>query len=125
MMRGGSSPSTHRTRSARPRREENPVPENRQHPRKVVQTEVAFQVGDGPRIEARCHDVSIGGMFIETDRPAAYGAKLRVFVRLPGLKQETVIDSTVRWSKPGGMGVQFGVMGARETHALTQLIAKG
>ena len=99
--------------------------ENRQHPRKVVQTEVAFQVGEGPRIEARCHDISIGGMFIETDQPASYGAKLRVFVRLPGLKHETVIDSTVRWSKPTGMGVQFGVMGARETHALTELITKG
>ena len=99
--------------------------ENRQHPRKVIEVEVAFQVGDGPRIEARCHDVSLGGMFVETDRPAVYGTALKVFLKLPGLKQETTVPSTVRWSKPMGMGVQFGVMGARETHALTALLTKG
>ncbi len=96
--------------------------ENRKHPRKVIDLDVAFQVAGGPRVEAKSHDVSLGGMFIETNVEAPYGSSVRVFVRLPGLKSETQIDATVRWRKPDGMGVQFGMMGARETHALTQLL---
>ena len=96
--------------------------ENRKHPRKVVEAPVAFQIGDGPLVEATCHDVSLGGMFIDTPSPPAYGTSVVVHVHLPGLPAETAIASTVRWCKPQGMGVQFGRMGARETHALTLLL---
>ncbi len=82
-----------------------------------------FQVGDGPRQEGMCNDVGIGGMFIETLTPAAFGAQVTVFMKLPELKGEAVIKSVVRWTEPDGMGVQFGMMGARETYALTKLIA--
>ncbi|APR82246.1 Hypothetical protein A7982_07595 [Minicystis rosea] len=61
-------------------------------------------------------------MFIETSASPPYGSKVRVFIQLPGLRTETTIDAIVRWSKPDGMGVQFGVMGARETHGLTLLL---
>lgn len=98
--------------------------EKRQHPRKVIETLVTFQIADGARIEARCHDVSLGGMFVDTPAPLPYGARVRLFLRLPGLRDEAVIDAVVRWSKPTGMGVQFGAMGARETHALTTLISR-
>jgi type IV pilus assembly protein PilZ len=62
-------------------------------------------------------------MFVETPTPAPFGATVIVYLRLPGMKQEVGVRSTVRWTKPNGMGVQFGVMGARETHALTELLA--
>jgi type IV pilus assembly protein PilZ len=99
--------------------------DKRQHPRKVFSSEVTFQVAGGARHEGRCHDVSLGGVFIETDSPLPYGTRVRVFMHLPGLRDESAIDAIVRWSKPTGMGVQFGVMGARETHALTQLLTGG
>src|SRR5580692_8164457 len=92
--------------------------EHRLHPRQSIESEVAFQVGDGPTIDARCCDISLGGMFIQTAAPLLYGASLRVYLPLPGLRSGACIEATVRWSKPTGMGVQFGVMGARETHAL-------
>jgi hypothetical protein len=98
------------------------VTEHRKHPRKAIESEVAFQIGAGPRVEARCRDVSLGGMFIDTEAPPPYGAPVRVFLRLPGLAGEVTIESIVRWSTRAGMGVQFGVMGARETHALTRLL---
>jgi hypothetical protein len=98
------------------------VPENRQHPRKQLHPPVAFQLGDAPRVDAECHDISLGGMFVQTPHVAPYGAKIRVFLTLPELKGEAVVDSIVRWSKPDGMGIQFGVMGARETYALTKLL---
>jgi type IV pilus assembly protein PilZ len=50
---------------------------------------------------------------------------VRVFLRLPSLRGEANIEAVVRWSKPGGMGVQFGRMGARETHGLTELMSAG
>lgn len=98
-------------------------PDKRQHPRKVIEADVGFQVKGGERADARCRDVSLGGMFIETPSALPYGTAVRVFLRLPGLKDEVAVDSIVRWSKPDGMGVQFGVMGARETHALTELLS--
>ncbi len=50
----------------------------RKYPRKAVEAAVAFQTGDGPRVDARCRDVSLGGMFIETAAAdGATGAKLR------------------------------------------------
>lgn len=98
------------------------MPDKRQHPRQPIERDVAFQVGDGPRTAARCRDVSLGGAFIETASPLPYGAAVRVHLRLPGLRDEVIIDAIVRWSKPAGMGVQFGSMGARETHALTLLL---
>jgi type IV pilus assembly protein PilZ len=99
------------------------VTDNRKYPRKCVQADVAFQSANGERVDARCQDLSLGGMFVETASPLPYGAPVRVFMRLPGLKTEAAIDGVVRWSKPTGMGVQFGVMGARETHGLTELLA--
>lgn len=99
--------------------------EHRQHPRKNLTSTVAFQTADGPRIEAACHDVSLGGMYIDTAEPQVYGTTLRVFLRLPGMRQEAQIEAIVRWWKPTGMGVQFGAMGARETHALTTLLSGG
>jgi type IV pilus assembly protein PilZ len=95
--------------------------ENRKHPRKAVETSVAFQAEGGPRVDARCRDLSLGGMFIEASPPLPYGAKLHVYFHVPGL--DAGVECVVRWAKPDGMGVQFGRMGARETHALTRLLA--
>ena len=101
------------------------MPEHRQYPRKNLTSSVAFQIGEGPRVEAECHDLSLGGMYIETSDPRPYGTALSVFLRLPGLKGDTRIEAIVRWYKPTGMGVQFGVMGARETHALITMLSGG
>jgi type IV pilus assembly protein PilZ len=99
------------------------VADSRKHPRKAAHPPVAFQVGDGPRENARCRDISLGGAFLETTRRLAYETRLKVFVFLPSLKRETIVESTVRWSTAEGMGVQFGVMGAKETASLVELLA--
>jgi type IV pilus assembly protein PilZ len=99
------------------------VADNRQHPRKAIHPTVAFQVGDGPRENAHCRDISLGGAFLETTRKIPYETRVKVFVYLPALKAETMVESVVRWSTPDGMGVQFGVMGGRETSALIELLA--
>ncbi|MFO0757444.1 MAG: PilZ domain-containing protein [Byssovorax sp.] len=96
--------------------------EHRKHPRAPISIPMAFEIEGGPRVEARCADLSLGGMFIETERPASYGTALRIYARLPGC--DAVIEAIVRWAKPTGMGVQFGRTGARETHGITELLAQ-
>lgn len=99
------------------------MPENRKYLRQRVALPVAYQTADGVRVEATCNDVSLGGMFVETASPLSFGTPVKILVRLPGTKTETVLSAVVRWTTPNGMGVQFGSMGARETHALTELLA--
>jgi Tfp pilus assembly protein PilZ len=98
------------------------VAENRQHPRKAVELPVAFQVGEEGIVEAWCTDIGVGGMYVETTTPAPYGAELVVYLELPGMKEDAALKATVRWVKKGqGMGLQFGVMGVRETHGILAL----
>jgi type IV pilus assembly protein PilZ len=68
-------------------------------------------------------DISIGGMFVESEEEVAFGDELSIVVRLPSSKQEFTLPAVVRWLAPGGFGVQFGLLGARETHAISLLFA--
>jgi Tfp pilus assembly protein PilZ len=67
-------------------------------------------------------DISLGGMFIETEAPAPFGASVLVSVRLPSRREEMLLPGIVRWTKQDGMGVQFRLLGARETHAITEIM---
>ena len=69
--------------------------------------------------------VSIGGAFMSTTGQFAYGDSVIVHVHLPGLDAEIAIPCTVRWMMKDGCGVQFGVMGVRETHALVEIAKRG
>jgi type IV pilus assembly protein PilZ len=73
-------------------------------------------------VKGRAKDISVGGMFVETEVPLAFGLELVVHLTLPGQKSPFALPAVVRWSRAGeGMGVQFGLLGARETHAITEL----
>jgi type IV pilus assembly protein PilZ len=85
---------------------------------------MTFEVA-GREVEATSRNIGLGGMFIETTEAAPFGASITVHVPLPGFRAPVAIQSTVRWTLRDGMGVQFGAMGARETHALMQLIYGG
>jgi len=99
------------------------VAELRRHQRAPLDVAVEFVAkGSTERAAGRSRDVSVGGMFILTDAPLPFGADLVVHVTMPGQKSPFALTGVVRWSKAGeGMGVQFGMMGARETHAITEL----
>ncbi len=95
--------------------------EKRKHARTPVDLAVSFDVSGGPAASGRCVDLSLGGAFITTSAPAAFGATVRLSLAV-STDETIVIDATVRWQKSDGMGVQFGLMGARETHALVNLL---
>ena len=67
-------------------------------------------------------DISLGGMFIASDFPAAFGAEVTIHLTLDDASTELVLPAVVRWTRPDGMGVQFGLLGARETFAITELV---
>ncbi len=66
-------------------------------------------------------DISLGGAFIETAFPAAFGASVLVGFTLPGQRKPLLVSGTVRWTSKSGMGIQFGLLGAQETHAITEI----
>jgi hypothetical protein len=97
--------------------------EKRRHARVAINTPLLFQTkGRSRERPGVAKDIAIGGMFIETDAPAGFGSELLIRIRLPGADQSLLLRGVVRWVQPGaGMGVQFGLLGALETHLITEI----
>jgi len=66
-------------------------------------------------------DVSMGGAFVSSEAAFSFGTEITIVGDLPGARGAR-LPAVVRWSKPGGFGVQFGLLGARETHALAGVV---
>ncbi len=64
----------------------------------------------------------MGGMYLDTNEPVAFGDELTIEVQLPRTKGVLTLPAVVRWTDKTGFGVQFGLLGARETHAISQLV---
>jgi type IV pilus assembly protein PilZ len=79
-------------------------------------------VSGGTTINGRAKDISLGGMFIESEVAVTFGTEVMIVLRLPKGKADSRLPAVIRWIKPGGFGVQFGLLGARETHAITELL---
>jgi type IV pilus assembly protein PilZ len=98
------------------------VEEKRVHPRSPLRIPVVCELAGKPAIPGNAKDVSLGGMFVEAeDTSPAFGTPITIVCELPGLGREARLPAVVRWTKAGGFGVQFGLLGARETHAITKL----
>ena len=97
------------------------IHDKRSHPRVPISAEVTCQVSEGASIIGQARDISIGGMFIESEAQVAFGMEVSIVLRLPSTKSDITLPGIVRWLNPGGFGVQFGLLGARETHALSEL----
>ncbi len=76
----------------------------------------------GEKVPGVSRDLSLGGMFVETAFPAALGAPVLLRFTLPGHPGLLLVSGTVRWTSAGGMGVQFGLLGARDTHAIAETV---
>jgi hypothetical protein len=98
------------------------VHDKRQHPRREIEIELVLRSGDGAEGTGRTHDMSQGGAYILTSMQLGFGSTITIELMLPGLGK-TSFPAVVRWIKPDGVGVQFGLLGARQTHALGDLVA--
>ncbi len=65
----------------------------------------------------------MGGMFIQTDEVADFHEKVVVTITLPN-QEALKLAGVVRWKKPDGFGVQFGLLGAKATHGIAQFLQR-
>ncbi len=77
--------------------------------------------GSAERLRGVSRDISLGGMQIMLQGPVAFGNEVEVHLTLPRQKVECVLPAVVRWVRGDVLGVQFGLLGARETHAITEV----
>jgi hypothetical protein len=98
--------------------------ELRRHHRVPFTEPVVFaRKGSDKRASGQSADISLGGMFVETATPEPFGAEIVIYVHVPGEPSGYELPGIVRWIGGGGMGVQFGNLGAKETYTITELVA--
>lgn len=96
--------------------------EQRRHARAPIDAPLTFSLkGKNDWQEGVGKDVSVGGMSIETGAAPAFGAEVEINVQLPGDDEIFLLPGVVRWTHGGRVGVQFGLLGARETHVITEI----
>jgi Tfp pilus assembly protein PilZ len=83
---------------------------------------VTCEVSGGAAVSGLSKDISVGGMFIDSSEQPSFGTQVTIVLRLPNTKADSRLPGVVRWMKPDGFGVQFGLLGARETHAISELL---
>lgn len=93
----------------------------RKYQRTRIDEDVTFRDKDGRSYSGRARDISLGGMFVETTTPLGFGDTLTLQIRLKGAAEPMNLPAIARWLRSDGMGVQFGNLGARETHVITEV----
>jgi len=96
--------------------------EKRHHERLQITLQIQIEAPGMPAHSAVVKDLGQGGAFVESAQALAYGSEITLLISLPGETQPLRVPCTVRWSKPEGFGVQFGLLGAKETHAIARLL---
>ena len=99
--------------------------DKRLHARVPLDVTLSCERVGGVSFAARAKDISVGGMFLESAELPTFGTELMIVGRLPGSKKDVRMPAVVRWTKPGGFGVQFGLLGAFETHVISELMKAG
>ena len=101
----------------------------RQHARGPIHAHVRYFAWNEPR-EATATEIGGGGIFLETEAPAAEGELLTLRVALPVGKSFTVLGRVVRtvrgsWARlrRAGMGIQFVDLSASDRHAVLDYVA--
>ena len=94
--------------------------EKRAHSRVSFNIDVTCTTEGGAVVHGTTRDLSVGGAFIEGADIPAFGSKVMVSFVAPG-QGEVNLQGIVRWTKPEGFGVQFQLLGARETYLIAKL----
>jgi len=96
-------------------------PAVREHQRVEAEVQADCTSG-GQTFRGVATDVSLGGAFIETEQRPQFGSEIRLDLHVGGKLGTLSCSGKVRWSNERGFGMQFGLLGARDTHALVQLV---
>jgi hypothetical protein len=96
----------------------------REHHRVSTEFAVRCEVHGGGTVMGVARDLSLGGAFIESNTIVAFGTPVTLFLRAKASGPDLVFPGVARWSNDRGFGMQFGLIGARETHDLIKLLAE-
>jgi hypothetical protein len=96
--------------------------DKRLHARVPIDATLVCEYADGGSVAVFAKDISVGGMYLDAPEQPAFGTNVTMVGLLPGAKKELRLPAVVRWTKPGGFGVQFGLLGAMETHVISELM---
>lgn len=94
--------------------------EKRAHSRVSFKVQVSCTTEGGAVVTGVTRDLSVGGAFIESNEIPAFGSKVSVSLAVTGY-ENLRISGIVRWTKPEGFGLQFQLLGAKETYLLAKL----
>lgn len=98
--------------------------EQRKHQRVPVHLVVTCIPADGGEpLEASVKDISLGGMFIESEKQLPFASIVTLILK-GVVARELRVPGVVRWSEKHGFGIQFGLLGAYATHAIVDLVKK-
>lgn len=95
--------------------------EKRQHQRAVLEVPVRVVPNNGTAWETHAFDISVGGISLAGLCPVDIGTEVKLIFELSKLGK-VEMPGFVRWSSARGIGVQFGLIGPRETHAIGGLV---
>jgi len=98
--------------------------EKRKFERVPFQQPVVVEDEAGDSHLADACDLSVGGMFV-AGAEVPFGSRVTVHVHDDAGGDWTMaLPGVVRWTRDGGIGVQFGPLGARETHRITEIVGR-
>jgi type IV pilus assembly protein PilZ len=97
--------------------------EKRRHPRKPVELAATLSLeGTEEVIGGKIRDLSIGGTFFLCSESIPFATRVTMWIVFPK-HGSLAIPAVVRWGGQEGVGLQFGLMGARETHAIVEILS--
>jgi c-di-GMP-binding flagellar brake protein YcgR len=99
------------------------VQEQRRHQRAALHATVEISRASGAKISGTAADISLGGMFVEIEEVLPFSEEVRIRFASP-IDARVMLDvpGKVRWTRTNGAGIQFGLIGAAETHAIVEYL---
>ncbi len=82
-----------------------------------VQLDIEFTVGDKQH-GCKTRNLSLGGAFVDSEVKPAFNSRVMLRFNIPNQREPVQVGGVVRWVDPGGFGVQFDGLRARDVWAL-------
>jgi Tfp pilus assembly protein PilZ len=102
---------------------EGTEPSMRENPRKSCLINANYRI-KGSNFRSYILDISIGGVFIETNERFSVGETVILNFNLPENSQSVSAPGKIAWSGPQGFGVKFEGLEQPQGHAIKQFVEK-
>jgi Tfp pilus assembly protein PilZ len=101
---------------------EGTEPLMREKPRKSCLINANYSI-QGNNFKSYILDISIGGVFIETNERVPVGENITLNFSLPSLPQPLTMSGKIAWSGPQGFGVKFESVPSPQGSAIKEYVA--